>query len=63
MFTDIDECLGVVCQNGGICLDGVNEFTCLCASGFEGTLCEHSKYICIAYQMLYVNQYLHLTVY
>lgn len=28
------------CQNGGTCLDGIGEFTCLCVNGFEGKQCE-----------------------
>jgi hypothetical protein len=28
------------CQNGATCVDGVNRFTCICASGYSGILCE-----------------------
>jgi EGF-like domain len=39
-LTDINECLNATCQNGATCVDGVNTFTCTCAAGFTGTLCE-----------------------
>ena len=38
--TNIDECVGVNCSGNGVCLDGVNSFTCQCSSGFSGTLCQ-----------------------
>jgi len=31
-----DPCEGIVCKNGGTCVDG----KCQCPNGFEGTLCE-----------------------
>lgn len=31
-----DECKDVVCQNAGVCTDGI----CDCPNGYEGTLCE-----------------------
>ncbi|MEZ5017231.1 MAG: calcium-binding EGF-like domain-containing protein [Flavipsychrobacter sp.] len=39
-----DACKDVVCQNGGICLNG----SCSCATGYEGTNCEtkaNAKYV------------------
>ena len=38
---DIDECVGVMCANGGTCVDGVNSFSCTCVEGFNGTLCDN----------------------
>lgn len=38
-----DKCSGIVCQNGGICVDGA----CACIDGYEGTNCGskwHSKF-------------------
>ena len=32
-----NDCNGVTCQNGGACQDGVDEFTCNCASGEMGS--------------------------
>ena len=37
---DILECEPNPCQHGGNCTDGVNEFTCACAAGWNGTTCE-----------------------
>ena len=39
----IDECASSPCQNGGTCVDGVNEYSCTCAAGYTGTNCETSK--------------------
>ncbi|XP_031564353.1 fibropellin-1-like [Actinia tenebrosa] len=33
-------CASNPCQNGGVCLDTDNGFTCMCKEGFKGTLCE-----------------------
>ena len=38
--TEINECESDPCQNGGTCVEGVDEFECVCAAGFEGTLCD-----------------------
>lgn len=37
---EILECLLDPCQNGGICVDGVGNFTCTCKSGFIGSTCD-----------------------
>ena len=29
-----------MCQNWGVCIDGVGEFTCSCIPGYTGRLCE-----------------------
>jgi hypothetical protein len=36
---NIDDCRGVDCHNGQ-CVDGLASFTCHCADGFIGRLCE-----------------------
>ena len=38
--TNINECDCNPCQNGGSCYDGVNYYTCQCASEFTGTHCQ-----------------------
>ena len=43
-FSDIDECEMDPCQNGGNCTDGINEYTCKCADGWEGDDCELGEY-------------------
>ena len=40
---DINECSSNPCQNNGVCVDGVNQFTCSCAAGYAGTLCATSE--------------------
>ena len=40
---DVKECASEPCQNGAICVDGINTFTCVCGVGFRGVLCEQSK--------------------
>ena len=41
---DINDCNPDPCQNGGNCTDGMNDYSCKCAPGFEGTNCTESKY-------------------
>ena len=43
-IVDINECASNPCQYGGECVDGVDYFTCNCVPGFEGELCEISKF-------------------
>ncbi|XP_050532124.1 protein crumbs isoform X2 [Daktulosphaira vitifoliae] len=38
---NINECLSSPCQHGGICIDGVNNYTCACSkTGYKGVNCE-----------------------
>ncbi|XP_078661735.1 uncharacterized protein LOC144905815 [Branchiostoma floridae x Branchiostoma belcheri] len=37
---EVDECSSDPCQNGAVCQDGGNSFTCQCVPGYTGTLCE-----------------------
>ena len=39
-FTDISHCLNHTCQNGGSCVDGINNFTCNCLKGYTGSHCQ-----------------------
>ncbi|XP_072036251.1 uncharacterized protein [Amphiura filiformis] len=36
---DIDECASAPCVNG-VCVDGINRYTCVCDSGWTGTNCD-----------------------
>ena len=47
MFLDIDDCVTNPCLNDGVCVDGVNAFTCKCAHGFRGDTCGISKFASI----------------
>ena len=42
---DFGECSSVPCQNNGTCIDEINRFTCICASGFSGFVCETSRIV------------------
>nr|AVM85894.1 E-cadherin [Oopsacas minuta] len=44
--TNIDDCLNVVCQNGGNCVDLLQDFYCKCPMGVSGTFCENSIDFC-----------------
>ena len=37
--SDIDDCAGQPCQNGGNCTDEVNDFHCDCVAGYTGKNC------------------------
>ncbi|XP_072017664.1 uncharacterized protein [Amphiura filiformis] len=37
---DINECSSDPCQNGGTCMDSVNEYSCSCLAGYVGVHCE-----------------------
>ncbi|NWH67209.1 CRUM1 protein, partial [Geococcyx californianus] len=37
---NIDECASSPCQNGAICRDRVDEYSCFCVPGFQGYNCE-----------------------
>ncbi|XP_048061947.1 slit homolog 1a [Megalobrama amblycephala] len=44
--TDIDECKDNDCQNGATCIDGINNYTCLCAPFYTGEMCEDMEDMC-----------------
>ena len=44
LISDIDDCSPNQCQNSGTCVDGVDSFSCTCAVGYEGDLCETSEW-------------------
>ena len=37
---NIDECLVNPCLNSGLCVDGINNFTCSCQPGYSGPTCQ-----------------------
>nr|XP_054761025.1 low-density lipoprotein receptor-related protein 4-like [Lytechinus pictus] len=43
---DINECESNPCQNGGTCMDLVNEYRCQCPTGYIGSRCELESSIC-----------------
>ena len=40
---DVNDCINHTCLNGGSCLDGVDNYSCNCKSGFTGDHCETGK--------------------
>uniref|UniRef100_A0A8C7BK93 Fibulin-7 n=1 Tax=Neovison vison TaxID=452646 RepID=A0A8C7BK93_NEOVI len=38
---DISECSSQPCQNGGTCVEGVNQYKCMCPPGRTGSRCQH----------------------
>ena len=40
---DINNCVNHTCENGGSCVDGVNNYSCNCLVGFTGYHCEIGK--------------------
>ncbi|XP_035682444.1 cubilin homolog [Branchiostoma floridae] len=42
--TDINECQSNPCQNGGICQNMVDRYSCTCSGYFEGDNCETAAY-------------------
>lgn len=44
LCSNIDDCKSAPCQNGGVCVDGVNSFHCECdETKYFGKYCEKSK--------------------
>ena len=38
-FLDIDDCVNHTCASGGLCVDGVNSYSCNCSAGYTGESC------------------------
>ena len=38
-FIDIDNCVNHTCANGGLCVDGINTYSCNCSTGYTGERC------------------------
>lgn len=36
---NVDDCASHLCQNGGTCIDGVNNYRCRCPPNFTGDYC------------------------
>lgn len=41
-YIDVDDCTDTSCVRG-TCVDGINEFTCICDTGFTGDTCDTGK--------------------
>ena len=40
IFSDINECVNVTCEDHGTCEDIVNGFICTCFDGYTGATCQ-----------------------
>ena len=47
--SDVDECSSNPCRNHGTCYDGINSFSCQCARGWKGILCNEGKFDILIY--------------
>ncbi|KAI4495639.1 hypothetical protein M0802_008474 [Mischocyttarus mexicanus] len=49
--TNINECSSYPCKHGGRCIDGINNYTCICdrTGGFEGQNCELNLNECLTH--------------
>ncbi|KAG1683687.1 Protein eyes shut [Nymphon striatum] len=43
---DIDECEVLPCNNGGLCVNLINDFQCFCPSGWTGKRCNEQLQFC-----------------
>lgn len=39
-FSEIDNCIGVVCYNGGSCVDDILAYTCTCTGDYYDEHCQ-----------------------
>ena len=40
LIPDIDHCINATCKNGGSCVDGFRNYSCVCLAGFMGDQCQ-----------------------
>lgn len=50
----MNECLNLLCFNGGICINNVGLFICNCIDGWEGNECFESKYCDKIYRIVFL---------
>lgn len=43
ILIDVNDCKENPCLNGGTCIDGINNYQCICKEGWEGVHCNISK--------------------
>ena len=57
---DIDDCTPNPCENGGKCVDGVDDYECDCVAGFTGDDCEDGMNSLLYHVSLFLNLYFYL---
>ena len=50
-----DDCATVECRNNGTCEDGIDNYTCTCVPGYEGTHCTVEINECSTHPCVYGN--------
>lgn len=45
---DVNECSRNPCQNGGQCVDLINDFMCNCVDNWKGKTCHSRKFVLLA---------------
>ena len=43
---DIDDCVANECEFGATCIDGIQEYSCVCSTGSFGDFCQRKRYTC-----------------
>lgn len=56
MVSDIDYCIGIICYNGGTCIDGLTSFVCECEKDFTGILCDTTGICLLCYEVIHVRK-------
>lgn len=54
LLPDINDCVNHTCENGGSCVDGVNNYSCNCLVGFTGQQCQIGKFLLSLWLLLLV---------
>lgn len=60
-YSDRNECDPNPCLNNGVCIDGINTYSCGCKGGYAGKNCETSKYISIFFIFDFWHQINHIS--
>ena len=45
LAADVNECESNPCHNGGQCVDGISDYTCTCADGYSGLVCDSGEFL------------------
>ena len=54
VLVDINECNSSPCENGAICTDTINSYTCDCVEGHTGANCETGECMGLSYSFRHV---------